>query len=247
MTPVVFAGPRIDGVDPAELAGIELRPPARCGDVLAATFDGAGTIGLIDGVFDTVASVWHKEILYALAAGVNVLGAASMGALRAAECAAFGMIGIGRIFAEYHRGERFEDGDVAVIHGPAEFGYRALTEALVNVEATLTGLGRSGLIAGDEHEALLTAARKIHFKERTWRGLIDAAGLEPARRSSVEALVGQHRIDRKREDAQALLAEMRHPQRTERSVEPITSERLNRSVFLEELCRRVAAARVSGG
>jgi hypothetical protein len=247
MTPVVFAGPSIDGVDPAELTGLELRPPARCGDVLAATADGARAIGLIDGVFDTVASVWHKEILYSLATGVTVLGAASMGALRAAECAAFGMIGIGTIFAEYHRGERFEDGDVAVIHGPAEFGYRALTEALVNVEATLAGLGRSGLIAADEHDALLDAARKIHFKERSWPGLIEAAGLLPARRSAVEALVARNRIDRKREDARVLLAEMRSLDRIERPVASIAADRLSRSVFLEDLRRRVAAARPAGG
>jgi hypothetical protein len=247
MTPVVFAGPSIDGVDPAELTGLELRPPARCGDVLAATADGARAIGLIDGVFDTVASVWHKEILYSLATGVTVLGAASMGALRAAECAAFGMIGIGTIFAEYHRGERFEDGDVAVIHGPAEFGYRALTEALVNVEATLAGLGRSGLIASDEHDALLDAARKIHFKERSWPGLIEAAGLPTARRSAVEALVARNRIDRKREDARALLAEMRSLDRIERPVASIAADRLSRSVFLEDLRRRVAAARPAGG
>jgi hypothetical protein len=247
MTAVVFAGPSIDGVDPAELAGIELRPPARCGDVLAAAFDGAGTIGLIDGVFDTVASVWHKEILYALASGVTVLGAASMGALRAAECAAFGMIGVGTIFAEYHRGARFEDGDVAVIHGPPEFGYRALTEALVNVEATLDALSQSRLIAEAERRALLDSARRLHFKDRTWRGVIETAGLEPARRATVEDLVERNRIDRKREDARALLAAMRRPQGIEPTVEPITYERLNRSVFLEELCRRVAAARASGG
>jgi hypothetical protein len=247
MRPVVFAGPSIDGVDPAELAGLELRPPARCGDVLAATADGVRAIGLIDGVFDTVASVWHKEILYSLATGVTVLGAASMGALRAAECAAFGMIGIGTIFAEYHRGERFEDGDVAVIHGPAEFGYRALTEALVNVEATLAGLGRSGLIAAGEHDALLGAARKIHFKERTWRGLIEAAGLAPARRSSVETLVARNRIDRKCADARALLSEMRSLDSIERPVAPITTDRLSRSVFLEDLRRRVAATRPAGG
>jgi hypothetical protein len=246
MMRVVFAGPSIDGVDPSELAGLELRPPARCGDVLAATADGARAIGLIDGVFDTVASVWHKEILYSLATGVTVLGAASMGALRAAECAAFGMIGVGTIFAEYHRGERFEDGDVAVIHGPADFGYRALTEALVNVEATLAGLGRSGLIAAGEHDALLGAARKIHFKERTWQSLIEAAGLTPARRAEVEVLVARNRIDRKREDARALLAELRCLDRIERPVAPIAADRLSGSVFLEELHRRVAAARTAG-
>jgi hypothetical protein len=246
MRPVVFAGPSTEGVDPGELTGFDLRPPARCGDVLAATWDGTRTIGLIDGVFDTVASVWHKEILYSLAAGVTIVGAASMGALRAAECAPFGMIGIGTIFAEYQRGERFEDGDVAVIHGPEEFGYRALTEALVNVEATLIGLSQAGLITTAEHTDLLGAARRIHFKERTYRSFIEASGLIPARRRAIEELVESNRVDRKREDARALLAEMRQLGRIEPAVAPITSDRLSRSVFLEELCRRVAAERAAG-
>jgi hypothetical protein len=247
MTPVVFAGPSIEGIDPGELAGLDVRPPARCGDVLTATWDGARAIGLIDGVFDTVASVWHKEILHSLAAGVTVLGAASMGALRAAECAAFGMIGIGTIFTEYQQGERFEDGDVAVIHGPAEFGYRALSEALVNVEATLAGLSRSGLISATEHRELLNAARRVHFKDRTYDRLIEVAGLAPQRRSAVAVLVERNRIDRKREDARALLAQIRCLDAIEPPIPPITADRLNRSVFLEELCRRVAATRASGG
>ena len=53
-------------------------------------------IGIIDGVFLDVASVWHREILWALSQGVHVFGAASMGALRAAELDGFGMRGVGR-------------------------------------------------------------------------------------------------------------------------------------------------------
>jgi hypothetical protein len=247
MTPVIFAGPSIDGIDPAELAGFDLRPPARCGDVLAATRDGAGAIGLIDGVFDTVASVWHKEILYSLAAGVTVLGAASMGALRAAECAAFGMIGIGTIFAEYQKGERIEDGDVAVLHGPAEFGYRALSEALVNVQATLAGLSASGLITDPEHQGLINAARQLHFKDRTYDRLIERAGLAPGRASAIDDLIAKNRIDLKREDARELLVRIRCWRTEGHPSAQLTADRLNRSAFLDGLCRRVGAARTPGG
>ena len=44
-----------------------------------AVIEGATVIGLIDGFFENVASVWHKEILFALSEGVQVFGAASMG------------------------------------------------------------------------------------------------------------------------------------------------------------------------
>ena len=84
-------------------------------------------IGIIDGYFQWAPAVWHKEILWAIQQGVHVFGAASMGALRAAELAPFGMRGVGRIFEAYRDGvlpgsgdEPFEDDDeVAVVHGPA--------------------------------------------------------------------------------------------------------------------------------
>ena len=125
---VIFAGPSIYGLDKTATAFADLRAPARCGDVLKAVRDGAQTIGLIDGVFESLPSVWHKEILFALAAGVRVLGAASLGALRAAECHSFGMEGVGPIFRQYRSGARTSDADVAVVHAPAELGYKPLTD-----------------------------------------------------------------------------------------------------------------------
>ena len=48
-----------------------------------------------------------------MAAGTQVFGAASMGALRAAELAPFGMIGVGAIFAAYRDGRLTGDDEVA--------------------------------------------------------------------------------------------------------------------------------------
>ena len=47
---VLFAGPSIYGLD-LDLAGVDLRHPAKQGDVIAAVRDGAAAIGLIDGYF----------------------------------------------------------------------------------------------------------------------------------------------------------------------------------------------------
>ena len=104
MTAIVFAGPSIYGFDEAILAAVEIRPPAACGDILRACRDNAARIGLIDGIFESGPSAWHKEILFALSAGIEVFGAASMGALRAAECHHFGMQGVGRVFEQYRSG-----------------------------------------------------------------------------------------------------------------------------------------------
>src|SRR5262249_29172169 len=91
MSTVLFAGPSIFGFDLRSTQDFSICPPAVCGDILKAVRGGARTIGLVDGLFGSERSVWHKEILVALSDGVRVLGASSMGALRAVECDQFGM------------------------------------------------------------------------------------------------------------------------------------------------------------
>src|SRR5262245_8912136 len=136
---VLFAGPSCARSLPG-LRGIPnliLAGPAAYGDVARATLQGAAAIGIVDGRFEDTRAVWHKEILFALSQGVAVAGAASMGALRAAECAWFGMIGIGEVFKRFSSGEFEDDADVAQLHAPAELGYQALTEPLANIVPTL--------------------------------------------------------------------------------------------------------------
>ncbi|QEN88339.1 TfuA-like core domain-containing protein [Labrys sp. KNU-23] len=205
MTRILFTGPSLHGIEPGLLAGFTVRPPAGCGDVLAAAMTGVEAIGLVDGVFDHAPSVWHKEILYALSEGIPVYGAASMGALRGAECAAFGMIGVGRIFEDYASGRRVADADVGVAHAPAEFGYAPLSLALVDVEATLEAVAHA--LPAASREALLASARRIHFKERTWPDVVALSGLADA--AAVEALLERHAVSQKQADALALLARMR--------------------------------------
>ena len=104
---VLFAGPSLAG-DIAALAArhedITFAGPVARGDVLHWTRRGASAIGIVDGLFHGVPPVWHKEILFALSEGVAVAGGASMGALRAAECAAFGMVGLGDVYRLYADG-----------------------------------------------------------------------------------------------------------------------------------------------
>ncbi|RYG97907.1 MAG: antibiotic resistance protein, partial [Alphaproteobacteria bacterium] len=137
---VVFVGPSLSNANDLSGHQIEIRPPAVQGDMLRAVRDGATVIGLVDGGFEYTAPVWHKEILYALSRRVAVVGAASMGALRAAECQPFGMVGVGRIFNDYASGELVDDADVALLHGPMEYGFRPITLPMVNIRATLKAL-----------------------------------------------------------------------------------------------------------
>lgn len=201
---ILFAGPSLP--DAAALAGdaITVRPPAVLGDVLAAIREGATAIGIVDGNFEHVAPVWHKEILYALDQGVAVLGAASMGALRAAECDAFGMVGIGRIYEDYACGRRMDDADVALLHGPAELGYPALSLPLVNVEATLDRLEAEGTVDKHRISMLRAAAAGLFYKERTWPAIIERIETAQERKSLLQLFLATA-VDQKRADALALV------------------------------------------
>ena len=92
MSIYVFVGPTM-GIDEASkyLDATFLAPVAQ-GDVYRIASQGARTIGIIDGYFESVPAVWHKEILWAMSQGVQVFGSASMGACRAAELHVFGMV-----------------------------------------------------------------------------------------------------------------------------------------------------------
>ncbi|MBB4386465.1 hypothetical protein GGE61_002783 [Rhizobium leguminosarum] len=167
---------------------------------------GANVIGLIDGGFEYAAPVWHKEILRALSLGVAVLGAASMGALRAAECHSFGMIGIGRIFEDYRTGRLVDDAAVALTHAPSALGSKPLTVPLVNVSATLDVMQDSGQLASGLRQELEDAASVIFFKKRTWRAVVEqCAGLAEPDRPRLLAALLSNAVDQKRSDALELL------------------------------------------
>jgi hypothetical protein len=204
---ILFAGPTIRGLAIPRHTSLEVRPPARQGDIFLAVERQANVIGLIDGVYEQVPAIWHKEILYALSKGVQVFGAASMGALRAAECAAFGMVGIGEIFEAYADGRLEDDADVAQLHGPLDVDYVPLSEPMVNLIATFDRLSVAAAITPAEHAALLESASAIFFKERTMKALVERAGLS-ARSSEILSLLRSAYVNQKRMDAELLMGIM---------------------------------------
>lgn len=207
---VAFVGPTLfDLAIPGALfprTGVLCRPPAQQGDILRAVRDGAAAIGLIDGRYEDVAAPWHKEILHALSRGVAVYGAASMGALRAAECAAFGMVPVGAVAQRYLAGDLTDDAAVAQVHAPSELGSMPLTEALVNVEATIRHARARGVLGRDDHDRLLAAAERVFFKDRTYPAVIRDAGFAGDEAAALERDLVAGRRDVKREDALALMA-----------------------------------------
>ncbi len=177
-------------------------PPARQGDVWRAVRRlRPAVVGLVDGVFLDVPAVWHREILWALSRGVHVFGAASMGALRAAELHGFGMRGVGQVFEAYRDGvwpgfaEPFEDDDeVAVVHAPPEAGGAALSDAMVDLRATLRAAVRAGVIDEATCGALAAAMKRRHFPERTLAAL-SAVAPDALRHWLPRGAVRQKRLD----------------------------------------------------
>lgn len=216
---VVFLGPSLPLADARALLAADYRPPAAMGDVYAAVAGPARTrprrIALIDGYFERMAAPWHKEILFALERGVAVYGAASMGALRAAELSTFGMIGVGEIFAAYADGRLTADDEVAVLHGPAERGYPSMSEAMVNVRAALALAETRGVISAATAAALTALAKAQFYRDRSWETVLAAGqktGLPSGELAALTALLTTERPDAKAADARALLHHLARPE-----------------------------------
>lgn len=213
MNIVVFLGPTLDAAEArAVLDDVEIVPPAKQGDLYRAAKRGAHAIGLVDGYFDQVEAVAHKEVLWAMSKGVHVLGAASMGALRAVELATFGMEGVGEIFAQLQRGDLTDDDEVAVAHASAEDGFRRSSEAMVDVRVTLDSAVRAGVIHDDTRGLLVRSAKALFYPERVYPAVLAHAevnGADPQQLASLCAFLPRGRVDQKRLDAIALLERLR--------------------------------------
>lgn len=215
MKPVVFLGPTLNASDAAQHLDAEYRGPAERGDIFRAAVQRPPAIGLVDGYFHNRPAVWHKEIAWALSEGIAVFGSASMGALRAAEMADAGMQGVGWVFEQFRNGALEDDDEVAVVHGPAELGYVAVSEAMVNIRATLQAAVAQGVLTGEQAGALARIAKDLFYPERSYARMLDLArsGDPQAGETTVlarlKAWLTQGRVDRKRLDALAMLAVMR--------------------------------------
>ena len=166
----VYRGPTITAGQVLRiLPAAFVHPPVRHGDLLAADLVAGDVAVIINGVFHQAAPVRHKEIMNLLALGVRVVGAGSMGALRAAELHQFGMVGVGEIFAAYRDGHLTADDEVAVAHTPDD--YVPLSEALVDIRFSLRRAAAAGAITGLEAQRLEAPFKTAHYPRRTWRAL----------------------------------------------------------------------------
>ncbi len=213
MSVYVFAGPTISPAEAScELEAVYL-PPAAEGDVYRATLRRPQAIGIIDGYFQSVPTVRHKEILWAMSRGIHVFGSASIGALRAAELAAFGMEGVGAIFESYRDGILEDDDEVAIAHGPSEVGFLAGSEAMVNIRQTLLKAERVGIVSSKLRRALERIAKELFYPHRNYCVLLRSAsecGLPEKDLARFREWLPEGKVNQKREDALSMLRLIRH-------------------------------------
>ena len=198
---VVFLGPSLPRERAEEILPADYRPPAKRGDIYQAAREGADVICLIDGVFFHDCSVSHKELIYGLEAGARVLGASSMGSLRALELDVYGMEGIGSIYQAYKSCRLVSDDEVALTFDP--FSYAPTSEPLVNIRFNLDLAKEKGIISEESREKLFLAARRLYFPHRTYQSMLQEGSkdLPPEEMDRLPLFLERESRDFKMEDA----------------------------------------------
>lgn len=209
--PYVFLGPTMAVRDAREILEAHYLPPVALGDVYRLVTSGATTIAIIDGLFEQTPAVWHKEILFALSRGIRVFGASSMGALRAAELADFGMVGVGEVFHAFKSGLLEDDDEVAITHAAASDDYRPLSEAMVTIRVGLGQALNERLLNLAAHDDLIAHAKRLYYPERSWHEICRRLGATcgPADAERLREFISRLRPDAKRVDAIRLLQRIR--------------------------------------
>jgi hypothetical protein len=237
MTVVLFTGPTLSPREACQCVEAVCLPPASQGDVYRAALRRPFAIGIIDGYFERVPAVWHKEILWAMSEGIHVFGSASMGALRAAELAPFGMIGVGAVFEAYRDGVLEDDDEVAVAHAAAEHDYRAGSEAMVNIRATLAKARTEGVLDAVAQVALERIAKQLFYPQRSYGHILESAAAAGIPHEVIGALrrwLPAGAVNQKRADALAMLQAIADLMRTDPGPKRVAWF-FEHTVFWEEL------------
>ena len=206
---VVFLGPSLSRDRAMQVLEADYRPPAKRGDVHQAAREGSEIILLIDGVFFQECSVAHKEVIYALESGAKVLGASSMGALRASELDVYGMVGIGKIYQAYKSGHLVSDDEVALVFDP--FSWEPRSEPLVNIRFNLDLAWQMGAISVQCKDRLFHYAQARYFPDRSYERMFsDASNLVAEKElQRFREFLAKEKRDFKMEDALLALERVR--------------------------------------
>ncbi|MDQ3848281.1 MAG: TfuA-like protein, partial [Thermoproteota archaeon] len=106
--------------------------------------------------------------------GVLLVGAASLGALRAVELEKFGMVGIGKIFQLYKSGRLNADDEVAVTFA-SEGDYQLQSESMIDIRYNLYLAHKNNVISEKAKRFLVRLAKEIYFPHRKYAYILEEA------------------------------------------------------------------------
>jgi hypothetical protein len=177
MPPVVYVGPTLDADSvKAWLPEAQVMPPIRRGDLYRDRMLGFTFFLILDGVFLDEPAMSPREVVDVIQDDGIVVGASSMGAIRAADCWPAGMRGVGSIYRLFRRGCLTSDDEVAVTFSPISPSLSA-TVALVTVRYALSRAVRNGTLTKTEASRIVRGASDLHYADRTWQSILESAGI----------------------------------------------------------------------
>ena len=176
--------------------------PIKRGDLGHDIKENPDIIGIIDGVFHQNSSVGHKEILNVINKGITVVGASSMGALRASELDTLGMTGIGYVYEQYATGKVASDDDVAVMLDSETL--EALSEPLINMEYVFENAVSENIMTENQKDELIKIAKSTFYPKRNYSQTLNSSSLDDETKSKLIDFI-RRSVDIKKEDAKELI------------------------------------------
>lgn len=214
---VIFAGPTISEAEAKRYLDAIYLPPVKEGDIINALLKyEPDIIGIIDGASYPELEVWHREILYAVENGVSVYGSSSIGAIRAVEMGAHGMIGVGEVYKYLQSLTISDDDEVMCEYDYYNGEYLRRSEPFINIKATLEAARQNNVIDDKEYDHLVKSAKSFYYRERSIEKsiekcrelqLISAGNLE-----DLKVFAKHSYIDIQKEDAILLLQSIKAAQ-----------------------------------
>jgi TfuA protein len=171
--PIVYLGPTLNREEASKILDADYRDPAKKGDFLRLSHasDEKKYVGFIDGVFlhdypPSPIEVYHL----ATRKNIELIGASSLGALRAVELEKFGMKGIGKIFQLFKNGILDADDEVAVTFVRDKNILQS--EALIDIRFNLFLAYKKGIITNQTKKRFVKIAKNIYFPYRNYDDII---------------------------------------------------------------------------
>ncbi|MFF7403017.1 TfuA-like protein [Streptomyces murinus] len=155
--------------------------PVRHGDLFSDGIKQGDVVVILDGVYHHQLALRHKEILDAIDRDVILVGAASIGALRAVELESHGMIGVGQVFRWYREGIFDGDDAVSVAHGDSG-SLVGLNIPLVNLYSAMIIAHAEEVIDAEQMRHLLELFEAVYYPLRSAEHVVSIAGENGASR-----------------------------------------------------------------